>query len=282
MSNKIDFKDTAFIIPFQASNFNRVQSLSIVLYYLLNNFDTNIYLKEIGGKEYIDKIIPFFDSINLDYSSIKYFNDLNRCQSFPKTKILNDLLVEVEEKYVVMNDADCILPLMSYVKAKNKLANGLDFVIPFSDDRNCYWELNSEYFFQTTDNLFQIFSELNKFKFKNELKRPGPPGGINFLRYESYINGYMENENFAGYGPEDAEKVIRFKRLGFKVDRIHGLLFHLAHEIKNDDKYRYINVGNNEYLMNKILSFNDKELIEYYQNQNYFSERKKILKGKII
>lgn len=280
MSNKINFNDVAFIIPFQHSgNIKRVKGLTLVLFYLLKNFDCKIYLKETGGNVFEEEIIPFLKSMALDVEKIKYFNDPTHYEFFPKTKILNDLILATEEKYIVMNDSDILLPIVSYIKARKKLINGTDFVLPFSDDRNYYIGLNPEYFFEsrkTIDLIYNINNNQNEFEKKFDSPRPGPPGGIHFLRKQSYIDGYMENENFSGYGPEDMEKIVRFKRLGFKFDRLPGYIFHISHD-GDSNAYQLLNVGKNEFLFNQIISFSDKELIEYYERQEYFAERKKQL-----
>jgi len=283
-TGKIDFKDVAFIIPFQCSNNpSRTKALAVLLNYLLVNFDTNIYLKESGGNVYNNEIVTLLSSLEVNYKNIKYFHDEKDYQFFPKTKILNDLLMEVDEQYVVMHDADIVLPLISYVKARVKLMKNVDFVLPFSDDRNHYHELDCDYFFTDAKN-FNVTNSINANNClpRNDIKRPGPPGGVHFLKYDIYVKGFMENENFQGYGPEDIEKILRFKRLGFVFDRVEGPIFHISHGGANINNIkRYKNVGDNEYLMNKISSFNDKELIEYYENQDYYIERKKQLEEKL-
>lgn len=39
----------------------------------------------------------------------------------------------------------------------------------------------------------------------------------------------MENENFYGWGPEDWERIERWKNLGYRIKTIDGVLFHLIH-----------------------------------------------------
>lgn len=45
----------------------------------------------------------------------------------------------------------------------------------------------------------------------------------------SYKEVGFENEGFYGWGLEDGERYLRWKRFGYTVKRISGPLFHLSH-----------------------------------------------------
>jgi hypothetical protein len=43
------------------------------------------------------------------------------------------------------------------------------------------------------------------------------------------MEGGMENEGFISYGPDDQEREVRYRKLGFVSCRAPGQLYHLAH-----------------------------------------------------
>ncbi|MFD2036244.1 galactosyltransferase-related protein [Belliella marina] len=63
-----------------------------------------------------------------------------------------------------------------------------------------------------------------------ELYRPTPVGGVFMADKKAYIESGMENEGFYGWGREDAERVNRWKILGYIHKHTQGALYHLTHE----------------------------------------------------
>jgi hypothetical protein len=62
-------------------------------------------------------------------------------------------------------------------------------------------------------------------------------GGAVLFRREVFLKGGMENESFISYGPDDQEREVRYRNLGFISYRSPGLLYHLAHPrgLNSDD-----------------------------------------------
>lgn len=56
-------------------------------------------------------------------------------------------------------------------------------------------------------------------------------GGAIFIKREKfdYAGAGGENEGFYGWGPEDWNRLEKWKRLGLKIQRTDGFLFHLTH-----------------------------------------------------
>jgi hypothetical protein len=54
-------------------------------------------------------------------------------------------------------------------------------------------------------------------------------GGAFIVNKQRYLKGGGENENFYGWGPEDAERLKRMEILEEPTQRIEGPLFHLHH-----------------------------------------------------
>lgn len=77
-----------------------------------------------------------------------------------------------------------------------------------------------------------------------ELYAPNPVGGGFFAQKESYIEAGMENEKFYGWGREDGERINRWKKLGYRYERINGPLFHLTHERGVNSRFHSPNQDN--------------------------------------
>jgi hypothetical protein len=73
-------------------------------------------------------------------------------------------------------------------------------------------------------------------------------GGAVFYKKNSFLSGGLENENFISYAPEDQERYYRFGKLGYKIQRIKGCLYHIDHY-----------VGVNSYTQHPLYKANEKE-----------------------
>ena len=86
-----------------------------------------------------------------------------------------------------------------------------------------------------------------------------------FYEKSKYISQYyyMLNENFISYAPEDRERIWRFKKLGYNVNRIDGTLYHLDHFIgpNSSMQHQYSQANNLEYT--KIQQMDIDELRRY-------------------
>lgn len=54
-------------------------------------------------------------------------------------------------------------------------------------------------------------------------------GGALFITSEAFIQSGREDERFYGWGPEDWNRVEKWKVLGYRTYRPKGPLFHLSH-----------------------------------------------------
>jgi predicted glycosyltransferase involved in capsule biosynthesis len=93
-----------------------------------------------------------------------------------------------------------------------------------------------DYFYDVPEVIRRIFIEKKDLKVLKQttslhkpLYTPGPVGGAFMVNRRRYIEAGMENEHFYGWGPEDRERYIRWYKLGYKVGRIKGPLYHLYH-----------------------------------------------------
>lgn len=207
---KIDLRDTTFIIPVHFDHEDRRENLQLSLKQLNTHFATNIIIGEQGSDE--------FSGMGVEY--VKF-----DCVKFHRTRMLNDLTKLAKTKFVVNYDCDVLLPPLNLFMAIHRLRNGVDFCYPYDGrfarvPRIYYEEVDS-------------FNDVGVLAGRNyrgiteeETKSFG--GAVAYNR-QSFFNAGGENENFVSWSGEDWERVHRFKLLGFKVERITGILYHIDH-----------------------------------------------------
>jgi hypothetical protein len=224
---RFDLKDVTFTIPVHYEHPDREEGLDRVVTYLKRYFDTNIVIGEQGS----DK----FGYFNCDYLKMDY-------PYFHRTAMLNEMCNynAANEDIIVNYDADVIIPIIQILKAVHFIRDGqAEMVYPY-DGR--FARITKEFQHLPIDQLYDK-------EWKGS--RPCDPisvGGCVFWNKESFIKAGMENEHFISYGPEDVERYERAEKLGVKIARVRGQLFHYDHFISNDSCGRnpFFGANNNE------------------------------------
>ena len=136
----IDLKEATFIIPIRIESPDRLRNIITVIAFLLENFDTNIIIKEVDSESVFQKEAkPILKEI-LDRDLEQRLIDV-KCifvQSheplFHRQKVLNEMIMEADTEIVVNYDCDVILPLESYVTAYMGIKEKVyDVVYPYGD-----------------------------------------------------------------------------------------------------------------------------------------------------
>lgn len=267
----VDFTNTTFLIPFMVDNLDRIFNINVILEYLNKNFKTNVVIVEQGSKK---TDINFHTFHNLNIQHILYENTDN----FHKTKLYNLGLSSIKTQNTVCLDSDVLIPVEQMIQAKKYLDDGVDYCFPFN---NNYVEIskfleNARAKFLKSFNFDEYINSINQYNVSiyNKLplrsRHPGvirncPPGGCLFIKTNVYIDMGMENEDFYGYGPEDAERKHRLNILGYSSRNVDGNLYHLDHETA----HRRISNNSGKHLYNLFLSMNAQEIKNYYSNKRY-------------
>ena len=84
----------------------------------------------------------------------------------------------------------------------------------------------------------------------------------------------MENENFISYGYEDNERPERFKKMGYKVGRVNGTIYHMEHARTMNSWFTNPHIENNKNLYEKLSEMSGEELLTYYETVEYAVRRK--------
>lgn len=266
---KIDLKESTFIIPIRIESSDRLRNIITVTAFLLENFDTNIIMKEVDKESIFEKeALPILKDILDVQININHIFEKSDDASFHRQKILNEMIVESKTKVVINYDCDVILPLKSYRSAYNYiLNNNYDVVYPYGQGM-----YQKQVF--ATDEIVSKFLESGNYSYleNNSKSYMSDFGWVQFFNRQVYLEGGMENENFIAYAPEDKERFYRFNKLGYNVGRIDDFVYHLEHSRSHNSWINNPHMQNNNFIWNKIQTMNKQQLEEYYSQQNYIKK----------
>jgi 2-polyprenyl-3-methyl-5-hydroxy-6-metoxy-1,4-benzoquinol methylase len=226
---KFDLKDVTFTIPVSYDHPDRYQNLSLNVCMLQRYFHTNIIIAEQGGNKFKN-----FEQW-CEYIQLKDKN-------FHRTRMLNEMAIQAKTDIIVNWDADVFVPPAQIIQAVSEIRrNKADMVYPY-DGRFARVPRAQ---FSKLENYLDVGVLQDDYKgtHSEDLKSVG---GAIFFRKDSFIAGGMENQNFISYGPEDVERYERFTRLGFKVHRVNGVLFHIDHYRGKNSTIQHQYAKNNE------------------------------------
>ena len=102
-------------------------------------------------------------------------------------------------------------------------------------------------------------------------------GWTQFINRKKYIECYMMNENFVSWGCEDDEFYFRMSTLGNRIARVDDYVYHLEHARTQNSWFSSPKFNDNFQLWNTIKTFDKKQLVSYYEKQEYLHTRKKQL-----
>lgn len=229
--------DITALIPVKIDSEDRLKNIKTSVNFLLKHYNCKIILKECDASQKI-----FIE----ENSRLKYiFEKCDENKPFHRTKIINDMLLEVDTPYVINYDCDMLLPKTTMEKCIQMLKNGYDLVYPYPKGSIYFTsKLNDDHRkkFLTDSNTDYIDYLIQKYMIKiedthlwffmdTELDGVVCAGGMQFFKTESYKNGFGENEQFVDWGPEDYERIYRFYKLGYKIGWIEsGNILHMDHE----------------------------------------------------
>lgn len=272
---KIDLSNATFIIPVRIESQDRMRNVLTILCFLLENFNTNIILKEVDETSVFEKnILPQLQEYFGDeLKNLNHIFEQSNDPVFYRMHILNEMLSLCTTKVVINYDCDVLLPLNSYINACQLIVDGKsDVVYPYGIG-------NYQKQIYATDELVSEFLNSN-FDFEVLEKKSSIStsdfGWVQFFNRDVYFEGGMENENFRGSSPEDKERYFRFTTLGYNVSRIDNYIYHLEHS-RGRNSWPTSVQGNpymkdNFEIWNKIQEMDKEQLKEYYSHQQYLKK----------
>lgn len=249
--NRIDLRHVTFTIPVSYDHNDRRQNLELSVQMLLKDFDTNIIIMEQGRQ-------PEF-SYMARYGTYRWFHEPQGI--FHRTKMLNEMARMATTPVVVNWDADIIIPPVQILQAVKLISSGkADVVYPYDGrfarvHRQTWFNRISKY---QDAGIFGTH-QFDGMKPTDTLS----DGGAVIFNKESFVDGGMENEYFLSYGPEDRERFHRFQKLGFRISRINGPLYHLDHWRGQNSTAANTCFRKNKEEFEKIKAMDQQQLTEY-------------------
>ena len=268
---RIDLSQATFIIPVRIESPDRLRNVVTTTAFLMENFDTNIIIKEVDKEPVFQRdAIPLLEEI-LDFNIWQNFNYIFEKSDEPlfhRQRILNEMIIESDTHIVVNYDADAILPKESYELAYKGIMDGVyDVVYPYGSG-------NYQKQVKATDTTVSKFLETGDYEFLNAVSNihTSDFGWVQFFKRSSYIQGGMENENFRAYAPEDKERYYRFNKLGYSVGRIENYVYHLEHARGDNSWFTNPHMESNMAEWEKIRIMDKGSLLKYYSEQEYLNK----------
>lgn len=219
MKNKINLMDVDFMIPIRIDSVVRIENLFASINYLRTFFYTNIYVLEASqyNNHILEKSLPqgvaycFVEDLDLIFHRTKYLNILGR---------------KGIGKYIAIWDADIIINYSQIIDAVFSLRDGkADVAFPYDG-----------HFYDTTEIIRTVYLESSDFSaLRNNIDKMLLPygtdmgGGAIFVSREKFHAAGGEDETFYGWGPEDWNRIEKWKKYGYKIKKTSGPLFHLSH-----------------------------------------------------
>ena len=266
-------KDLTFIIPTRIETEDRLRNIISSVSYLLKHLPAKVIVKEVAPQSTFKfRAIPEIKKY-ADISNLTHIYEQTSEPLFCKSKVLNDLIVAADTKFVANYDADCILPLTSYHQAYALLAGDkADVVYPYGCG---IYQWKAEYDMQ----VYQEFVSTLDYRILDKRKSLSNStiGWTQFVNRQKYIDSYMMNENFISWGCEDDEFYFRMSTLGNRIARVEDYVYHLEHSRTENSWFSNPNFNNNWQLWHTIKTFDRNQLIQYYKGQEYLKTRKKQL-----
>ena len=247
---KHDLKDVTFIIPLQIETDDRLRNIILTTSFLLNTFDTNVIIKEVDEEPIFQQwALSAIKRIVSDTSGLNYiFEKHNRNDdAFHRTKVLNDMVLLADTKIVVNYDSDIILPVSSYLEAVEKLKTcDVVYTYRFGERGERKVKLDTQFDNKPAIDTFEQHPEIKAYlesgydenalegKYFYYPHQQGEGwaeyGMVQFFNKQVYLDGYLENENFIAYAPEDVERYHRWTLLGYDIQRVDNYAYHFEHK----------------------------------------------------
>lgn len=247
--DKINLRDVTFTIPVFYDSNDRRENVELCVGQLLESFDTNIIIGEQGLHkrfEYLQSIVQY-----------RHFHEMTH---FHRTKMLNDMARDSKTPYVANWDGDIIVPPLQIVESLRMLKEEKkDMVYPY-DGRFARVPRKEWVPVMKAHNDPGMFG--NTF-FKGMGSGPYSVGGAVMWNVDSFIEGGMENEYMISYAPEDSERYMRFQKLGFKIERVKGILYHIDHVITQNSSIQHAFYRSNVQEYDKERKMSEEELRQY-------------------
>lgn len=219
MQMKTDFYDVTFLIPIRIDSIVRLENLLASIKYLLSQLNTNIIVLEANryNNQILRSLLP---------PEVQYIFEEDWDPIFHRTKYINVLFSRSNTPIISIWDADVIISKRQLQESINALrSNKYEVSFPYDGAFYDVPEFIRDIYIET-QNISILERSITKLSlpYGNSMG-----GGALFITTEAFIKSGKEDERFYGWGPEDWNRVEKWKILGFNIFRPKGPLYHLSH-----------------------------------------------------
>lgn len=248
---KHNLKDVTFVYLFHADSVERLENLKMSTDYVVQHFETTVRVMEVAP--YSNGITRQILKRGVEYEFVQDDDPV-----LYRTKYLNMMYRLVRTPYVAVFDCDVIAPFRQVLEAVESLRGGeVKLAFPYS-----------KRFLDTTTILRKMYIDGGDIRIlqrnaskMHEMNAPNPCGGAFLCDVESYNKIGFENEDYYGWGLEDGDRYVRFRRNGMEIKEVEGILFHLSHPRGMNSNFhteRQLSDKNRVYQNMRIKSYNHK------------------------
>lgn len=252
---KIDLSDVTFCIPVKFDTDERMQNLDTIIEYLYNKFDTTIIIGELdqiqrGGKYDYDQRVEYY-----------YFNDFKNY--FHRTWLLNKLFKYSKTSIICNYDCDVICLDKNYLESVKLIRDDIfDIVYPHD---GIFYDIKRSFI----KDILQRLSVDFLLNYNHGCRNDNSLGGCYFIKNSIIKEFGGENEIFKSWGYEDLERYNRYEKVGCKIKRMEGPIFHLTHPKGIDSSKVNPYYLSNEKEWIKIQRMTKEELLKYIRSTIY-------------
>ena len=228
MEAKVDLTDVTFVIPLRIDSLERLENIVGVCGYLHTYLKTNIMICEADTTDsgLLRKM--------LGETAVTYFVT-DRKSSFHRTYYINELVRHATTPLVAVWDADVVVGIDQLCSAVESLRSGAyEFVYPY-DGRFLDTDVSHRRRFleQLDCTTLRLHADSMRLPYTDKAC-----GGGFLANREAYFKVGLENERFTSWGPEDGERLKRWRTLGMRIGWVRGELFHLYHPRGKNSQFR--------------------------------------------
>lgn len=220
---KTELSDVTFLVPLRIDSAERKENADTLINYTFQHFNTSFIVLEADATR---KYFPEHEPEGFQYQFIDDTNEV-----FHRTKWINHLISLAKTPIIAVWDADAIAPPEQILNAVELLRAG-QVVMSFPYDGRFYScdKVSCDLFKKILD----IEILMKRITVMRLMHGYHSVGGAFIVNKEKYLETGGENENFYGWGPEDAERVKRMEIMNLPVYYSPGFLFHLWHPIREN------------------------------------------------
>lgn len=209
---RLDCTDLTITIPVMHDHSDRKRNLELSLCHLQ---------KYINAQYIIGECVT--ESFAYTGQWAKYIRYPYR--EFHRTKMLNQMAEAAETPLIANWDCDIFIPPLQIWLACELLRKDMQMVYPY-DGR--FARMDREQWFKRVESTVDIGMVGNNRLSDRQNVRESVGGAVLWTK-EAFIEYGMENEYMISYAPEDVERYERAQKLGCRIKKQPGTLYHMDH-----------------------------------------------------